>query len=82
MHAASMTFGRPVRLAAIRPSALFVSATASLLAALHRFDEWLLAHREGEPKSRAEVLEWSYRLEQSDPGFAADLRAAALRDEA
>lgn len=81
MHAASMTFGRPVRLGAIRPSSLFVGATAGLLATLHRVDQWLLSQRESGPKSRAEVLEWANRLEPSDPGFAADLRGAALRDD-
>ncbi len=81
MHTASMTFGRSSRLAAFRPSALFVSAMAGLLGSLRRLDRWLLARDHCEPKTRAEVLEWAHRIERSDPGFAADLRAAALRDD-
>lgn len=80
MHAASMTYGQSSRLAAFRPSALFVSAVAGLLGAIHRLDRWLVARGRYEPKTRAEVLEWARRMEHSDPGFAADLRAAALRD--
>lgn len=80
MHNASMTFGRPHRGANFHLSSLFASAVAGLLTGLHRVDRWLLERGRHEPRTRAEVLEWAHRLERSDPGFASDLRAAALRD--
>lgn len=75
----SMTFGRPHR-GGHRPSAFFAAAVAGVLGWLRRVDRWMLERGHEEPKTRAEVLEWAHRLERSDPGFASDLRAAALRD--
>ena len=79
MSFASMTFGRPSRLALPSAAALFTSATARVIAALRRLDHWLLSADRPEPRTADEVLDWARRIENTDPGFAADLRAAALR---
>ena len=79
MNAASMTFGRPSRWTRPRAAALFVAATAGLIGWLGRADRWLLERGHQEPRTPAEVLEWAHRIEAREPGFAADLRAAALR---
>ena len=77
MSTASITYGRPMRSAL--PGALFVGATAGLIGMLRRLDRWMLDASHGEPRTAAEVLDWARRIENTDPGFAADLRAAALR---
>ncbi len=79
MHTASMSFGRPHR-GSHRISTVLAGAVAGLLGWMRRIDRWMLERGHEEPKTRAEVLEWAHRLERSDPGFAADLRAAAFRD--
>jgi hypothetical protein len=79
MNIASTTFGRPARRPLSRPSALFVAVSAGLIGQLHRLDRWLVERDHPEPQTPAEVLDWACRIEATDPGFAADLRAAALR---
>ncbi len=80
MTSASMTFGRPARLTVPRGALWFAAATNGLLEGLRRLDRWQLGLvRKDEPRSADEVLELAHRLDASDPGFAADLRAAALR---
>ena len=80
MTSASMTFGRPARLSIPRGALWFATATHALLESLRRLDRWQLGlMRRQEPQSAEEVLTMAQRLEASDPGFAADLRAAALR---
>lgn len=81
MTSASMTFGRPTRLAAPRGSMWFAAATASVIGALRRLDHWQLGLQREEPRSVEDVLAWARRLESTEPGFAADLRAAALRTD-
>lgn len=78
MTNASMTFGRPERLVIPRGSAWLAAGAALLIDGLRRVDRWQLSQQE-EPRNAAEVLAWADRLEPSEPGFAADLRAAALR---
>ena len=41
------------------------------------FGHWLAA--EAEPNTPEQVLAWANRIANTEPGFAADLRAAALR---
>lgn len=82
MSTASMTFGRPTRIAIPRGSILMANLAFALINLTRRIDRWQLARRENEPKTTDEVLDLARRVEQSDPGFAADLRAAVLRSTA
>ena len=79
MSNASMTFGRPTRLAIPRGSIWLASLAVGLIHALRRLDTWLLSQRQEDPKTAEEVMAWASRIEQTEPGFAADLRGAALR---
>ncbi len=79
MSSASMTFGRPRRRAAPSLSGLLVGLTAGVIGLLRRFDQWLIDSGNTEPRTVDEVLARASRVEATDPGFAADLRAAALR---
>lgn len=80
MTSASMTFGRPARLTIPRGALWFAAAATILIEGLRRVDRWQLGLlRKAEPRTADEVLEMAQRLEATDPGFAADLRAAALR---
>ena len=81
MTSASMTFGRPTRLAVPRGSLWFAGLAIGLINALRRLDQWQLGLQHEEPRSTEEVLAWARRIESTEPGFAADLRAAALRAE-
>lgn len=76
---ASMTFGRPARLQIPRGSLWFANGAAFLIAALRRLDRWQLGTAKTEPRTADEVLAWAARVEPTEPGFASDLRAAALR---
>ena len=75
----SMTFGRNHR-AIPRGALWFGSFAAFILGALRRLDRWQLERRD-EPRSAEEVLAWASRIERTDPGFAADLRAAVARSQ-
>jgi hypothetical protein len=79
MTNASMTFGRPERLVIPRGSVWLAAGAALLIDGLRRLDRWQLSLQREEPQSAADVLAWADRIEHSEPGFAADLRAAALR---
>ncbi len=75
----SMTFGRPERLVIPRGSAWLAAGASLLIDGLRRLDRWQLSRQREEPRTAGEVLAWADRIEHSEPGFAADLRAAALR---
>lgn len=79
MTSASMTFGRPTRVVIPRGSLWFANLASWLIQSLRRADQWQLRGAATEPRSADEVLAWARRIEKSEPGFAADLRAAALR---
>ena len=79
MTNASMTFGRPERLVIPRGSAWLAAGAALLIDGLRRVDRWQLSLQREEPRNAEEVLAWADRIEHSEPSFAADLRAAALR---
>ncbi len=79
MTNASMTFGRPTRLAVPRGSVLLGTLAAAVISGLRRLDNWQLKQLRDEPKTAEGVLDWADRIEASEPGFASDLRAAALR---
>ena len=79
MTSASMTFGRPARLNIPRGSLWFGNLAAFLINGLRRLDHWQLSLKQEEPRNADDVLAWANRIESSEPGFAADLRAAALR---
>ena len=80
MTSASMSFGRPVRLNIPRGSLWFANGFAMLIEGLRRLDRWQLGLvRKQEPRTAEDVLAWATRLEPTDPSFASDLRAAALR---
>jgi len=74
-----MTFGRPTRLAAPNGSLWLGALAAFLINGLRRLDTWQLSRQGDEPKTAEGVLAWASRIEPTEPGFAADLRAAALR---
>ena len=76
----SMTFGHYGRgLSAPRGSVWAAHAMAALIQGIRKLDDWLLSARQTEPQSAEEVLAWARRIEAREPGFAADLRAAAHR---
>lgn len=79
MTSASMTFGRPTRVTVPRGSLWFAAAAGAVIGALRRLDQWQLKFSRQEPQTAEDVLAWAKRIQSSDPGFAADLRAAALR---
>lgn len=79
MTTTSMTFGRPARLGLPRSATVFAGLAALLIASLRKLDQWQLGMKREEPRTAQDVLAWAARLETTDPGFAADLRAAALR---
>ncbi len=79
MTVTSMSFGRPTRLSIPRGALWFGSLAAWLINALRRLDRWQLGLPQQQPRTAEEVLDWSRRIEHSDPGFASDLRAAAMR---
>ena len=79
MTSASMTFGRPTRLAVPRGAILLGTLAAALIGGLRRLDHWQLKQLRNEPKTADGLLDWANQIEASEPGFASDLRAAALR---
>lgn len=70
----TMTFGRPERF----DTSFAGRAFTALLSAPARLDAWL-ERREQARMSVEDVLAFARSVEASDPGFAADLRGAALR---
>ena len=79
MSNVSMTFGRPGRLVVDCGSLWLGTLAALLINQLRALDSWLLSTKQQEPQTADEVLAWASRIEATEPGFAADLRAAALR---
>lgn len=79
MSNASMSFGRPTRLVVPRSSLWLGSLAVLLIQQLRALDGWLLSTRQQAPKNAEEVMAWASRIEATEPGFAADLRTAALR---
>jgi hypothetical protein len=79
MTSASMTFGRPARLNIPRGSLWLGAFAAFLINRLRKLDSWQLSKQRDEPKTAEGVLAWAKRIEPTEPGFASDLRAAALR---
>ena len=81
MTSASMSFGANTRYHPPRGAIWAAAAVGALMNLIQRLDQWQLAQRRSEPRNVAEVLDLARQVEKSDPGFAADLRAAALRSE-
>ncbi|MES2716545.1 MAG: hypothetical protein V4795_12310 [Pseudomonadota bacterium] len=80
MTSASMSFGRPARLNIPRGSLWFANGAATLIEGLRRLDRWQLSlAQKQEPRTAEDVLAWAKRIEATEPSFASDLRAAALR---
>lgn len=79
MSSASMSYGRPTRVVIPTVSQLLARLTQGLIGLLRRVDQWQLQRLQAEPRTPEEVLAWADRIERQEPGFAADLRAAALR---
>lgn len=88
MSSATVQLHRPTRLGiglstlapatSSAPRALWDKAMLAL-SSLRQLDfgHWLAA--EAEPNTPEQVLAWANRIANTEPGFAADLRAAALR---
>ena len=83
MTSTSMTFGRTHAHYPMPRGAILAGWLVTQLIALARkFDGWQLSHRRPEgPQTVEEVLAWARQIEKTDPGFASDLRAAALRSQ-
>ena len=79
MTNASMTFGRPTRLAMPRGSLWLGTLAAAMINSLRKLDTWQLSQQRSEPNTADEVMAWASRIEATEPSFASDLRAAALR---
>lgn len=79
MTSASMSFGRKARLDIPRGALWFAAGATALINGLRRLDRWQLGLTQQEPRTAEEVLAWATRIEATEPSFAADLRAAALR---
>lgn len=79
MTSASMSFGRSHGYPMPRGAILAGHVVNLVIKGLHRLDQWMVSRRSDEPQTADDVLAWASRIEASDPGFAADLRAAALR---
>lgn len=79
MTNASMTFGRPSRLNIPRGALWFGTGAAMLIEGLRRLDRWQLSVGHRDSQSANDVMAWADRIEASEPSFAADLRAAAVR---
>jgi len=78
---ASMTFGRATRSTIPRGSRFFANGAAALIGLLRRMDNWQLKQAKSEPQTAQQVLDWARSIEGTDPGFAADLRAAVYRSQ-
>ena len=79
MSTASTTFGRTPRGSIPRGAYWFGSLAAALIEGVRRVDRWQLARRSASPTTPEEVLAWASQIEDNDPGFASDLRGAAMR---
>jgi len=78
MSTASMSFGRPLRVTLPNTLSAFALASAALRRRLWQLGEWFDRPAQG-PQTPQDVLAYALRIENSDPGFASDLRGAALR---
>jgi hypothetical protein len=78
MSAASMTFGRPARFDLSHFFGRVQGAAITLLGMPGRLDAWL-ERREQARMTADDVFALARSIESSDPGFAADLRGAAMR---
>jgi len=78
MSAASMSFGRPARFDLHLFFGRLQGAAASLIGMPARLDAWI-ERREQAHMTADDVLALARSMEDSDPGFAADLRGAAMR---
>ena len=79
MTSASMSFGRSNRLVVPRGSLWLGTLAAAMINGLRRIDTWQLSKQYAEPKTAEGVMAWASKIEATEPGFASDLRAAALR---
>ncbi|CAD5366258.1 conserved hypothetical protein [Rubrivivax sp. A210] len=75
----ALPFERPVRTASIHPSVALAAIGAATLGLIRKLDNWLFASPLDTPSNAAELVALADRLEESQPSYAADLRAAALR---
>ncbi|MEY8688599.1 MAG: hypothetical protein AB9M53_01800 [Leptothrix sp. (in: b-proteobacteria)] len=74
MTSHSMTFSH------VSPLDGVITRVSTLVAqAAHAAYSWLNSPSNPEPQTAAELLVWAKQFEDTEPGYAADLRAAALR---
>ena len=79
MSTAYTTLGHTPHRSAFRGATWLAGLTATLIAGIRRLDRWQLARRSDTPTTADDVLNWASRIESTEPGFASDLRGAALR---
>ncbi|MBL8308138.1 MAG: hypothetical protein JNM33_15705 [Rubrivivax sp.] len=78
MSTYSMTYGRPARLDTKPFFDRIRQGFSAMLDMPRRLDAWMEA-RDQARMSAQDVLALARSMEDSDPGFAADLRGAAMR---
>ncbi len=81
MSNASMTFGRPTRAANLQPLQWLSTLGDALAKPLASINAWLQGPAMERPRTAQELIEYARSIEASQPSFAADLRAAALRSQ-
>ncbi|MEY8688600.1 MAG: hypothetical protein AB9M53_01805 [Leptothrix sp. (in: b-proteobacteria)] len=76
MNTNTMTFSHasPLDAAITRYTFLAVRAVQSAF-------DWLNSPSDHEPRTAAELLVWADQYEETQPSYAADLRAAAMRTQ-
>lgn len=79
MSSVSMSAGCNSHLAIPRGSLWFGTLAAMLIDGLKNLDHWMIERRKRRTNDVEELLALAGRVEATDPGFASDLRAAAVR---
>ena len=79
MQVNTLPFERPRRSVDLRFSAARAAIAAMFLNLVREIDYWLFTNPVETPRTPDELLAMANRLESTQPSYAADLRAAALR---
>ena len=79
MSSVTVSVNHPHRLAAPRGAIWLGTIAALMIDSLKRLDEWMIERRQRRANDVEELLALASRVEATDPGFASDLRGAAMR---